>query len=126
MRRLGILVVASLLSPWPAGAQSPLDPVMAQLDAVDAWLMRQQLAGWTVDGDTVAPLTVVVLADGRPIASLPADRERLDVAAAVGYGPSRGFHTTVPVGPDTVQVCVVAVGTGSGPALGQLGCQVVK
>ncbi|MCB2101529.1 MAG: hypothetical protein KDE22_11700 [Rhodobacterales bacterium] len=49
MRRLGILVVASLLSPWPAGAQSPLDPVMAQLDAVDAWLMRQQLAGWTVD-----------------------------------------------------------------------------
>lgn len=85
-----------------------------------------ELAGWTVDGDTVAPLTVVVLADGRPIASLPADRERLDVAAAVGYGPSHGFHTTVPVGPDTVQVCVVAVGTGSGPALGQLGCQVVK
>ena len=73
-----------------------------------------ELAGWTVDGDTVAP---------SPSWSWPTvDRSRRCPPIRNGWmwrlrsGTARAtVSTTVPVGPDTVQVCVVAVGTGSGP-----------
>ncbi len=116
----------------PTGLPSPDDP-FGSLDLVtvardsDGRPVSVTVAGWVVDGDTPAPLRVVVTADGRPVADLVAGDERLDVGVAFPwYGSGHGYHTSFAVGTDARAVCVVAVGTGSGLGLRTIGCASVK
>ncbi|AEE46625.1 hypothetical protein [Cellulomonas fimi] len=64
-------------------------------------------AGWTLDPDTTAPLTVEVAVDGTTRTYL-ANGVRKDVGAAFGKGDNHGFVLTFPALPGSRSVCVRA------------------
>ena len=118
--------------PRPTGLRSPDDPfgnlnrttitrdVNGRPDTV-------RMQGWALDGDTSAPLGIIVQVDGRPVDIVRADRRRDDVARDYPrYGASHGFDVTVDVPPDAETMCVVAGGVGGGYPLQTIGCAVVK
>lgn len=117
---------------WPTGLPTP-DDAFGHLEVAevtrgtDGRPASVRLSGWTIDGDTSDPLSVVVNLDGRPVTFSRADRQRSDVGAAyTRYGASHGFDVEVTVPPTSQIVCLDALGTASGDAATTLGCQIVK
>lgn len=94
----------------------------------DGDLKSVRLVGWALDGDTPAPLDIVVYFNGQPVWHLPADGPRPDLVGHFpGYlGTDHGFDVTLDTYTDTQVVCADAVGVGPGAAIKQLGCSVVK
>ena len=79
-----------------------------------------RVAGWAVDPDTAGPIEVHVYADNVFVGSAIADRNRIDLVAAIpAFGPDHGFDITVRA-PVARNVCVYAINVGGGgnPLLG--------
>lgn len=83
------------------------------------------VAGWALDRDTAAPVTIHVNIDGAWHV-LNADQSRSDIGAAFpGYGPDHGFSATLPL-PDggSHTVCFGAIDLPTNPAGNAfLGCR---
>ena len=74
---------------------------------------RVRVVGWAIDGETSGPIRVHIYSDGRPVASIAADREGADLAP-FGFGTAHGFDATVTVGAGAHSVCAYAIDVGSG------------
>ena len=85
---------------------------------------RLRIAGWALDPDTTAPISVHVYIDGVGQA-ITADLSRPDVAAAYGKGDRHGFDLTVDVAPGRHEVCVYAINVGDGGNV-SLGCRTAE
>ena len=96
-------------------------PPTGSIDAVITDSGKVTITGWTWDPDTTAPTDVHVYIDGVG-ASLRADGDRPDVAAAFRTAPTRGYAHTRNVSPGQHTACVYAINTGSGPHT-LLGCR---
>jgi len=71
--------------------------------------------GWALDPDTPASTLVDVWINDRWAATLRADQDRPDVAAAFpGAGSAHGFGATVPAAAGPKKVCVWALNVGGG------------
>ncbi len=83
------------------------------------------VAGWAIDPDTSAPVTVRVVVDGKTVAETPASMPRPDVGAAYpASGPDHGYVIPVVLGGGSHQVCVQAVNLGSSGGYSQvIGCR---
>lgn len=82
------------------------------------------VAGWAIDPDTTAPISVHVYADGVGTAHA-ADLGRSDVAAAFpGTGAAHGFAPFVSMSAGAHNVCVYAINDGAGGHT-FLGCRAV-
>lgn len=80
------------------------------------------VSGWAIDPESVAPVAVYAVVDGRPV-GFPADWSRPDVAVAhPGYGDRRGFVWEAALGRGGHTVCVVASNVWQG-ADTTLGCR---
>jgi len=76
---------------------------------------RVQIAGWAIDPDTGAALTVHVYVDGVPTV-LTANAARTDLAPIFpAYGAGHGFVGSIPVTPGAHTVCAYAIDDASGP-----------
>lgn len=87
-----------------------------------------RVTGWAFDPDAATTsLSVQVSVDGSAPVSVVADSPRPDVGAAfAGVGNLHGFDAVIPgIGAGSHEVCVTALGLGSGPARGELGCRPV-
>ena len=94
------------------------------LDAVTPTFGAVQVTGWAIDPDTNAPIDVHVYVD-RAGASMPADAQRSDVAAAVpGYGDHHGYDRLVAAVPGVHRVCAYAIDSAGGANI-TLGCRTV-
>lgn len=120
------------VTPRGSGLPTPEDP-FGSLDIAEVRRSEDgrpasvRLAGWALDGDTTAPLLLVVNVDGAPVTVLRADARREDLEAPFPYwGSEHGFDSEVPLGPDAVAVCVDALGVGPGARAASLGCRIVK
>lgn len=120
------------VTPRGSGLPTPEDP-FGHLDLAevrrssDGLPTSVRLAGWALDGDTTAPLLVVVNVDGSPVDVLRADARREDLATMLPHwGSERGFDAEIALDPDSAVVCVDALGVGPGLSASSLGCQVVK
>ncbi|MFE4469954.1 hypothetical protein ACFRFH_14170 [Leifsonia sp. NPDC056824] len=99
-------------------------PPIGNLDSVQAVAGGIRTTGWTIDPDTVAPITVHIYVDATG-APYQADRQRSDVGAIYPvYGASHGFDQTITAAPGTHTVCVYAINTGPGGNVA-LGCRSV-
>ena len=85
---------------------------------------RIRIAGWALDPDTTAPISVHLYIDGVGQA-ITADLSRPDVAAAYGKGDRHGFDLTVDVAPGAHEVCAYAINVGPGSNVA-LGCRSVE
>ncbi len=84
-----------------------------------------RLAGWALDWDTNAPITIRVTVDGQVVATPLANLARSDIANAYpGMGPNHGYDVTVPISGGTHTVCAAMVNTGPGQD-SLLGCRTV-
>jgi subtilisin family serine protease len=91
--------------PSPFGAVDVVQPVDGGVE----------VAGWAADPDTTTSIDVHVYVDGTLRAVVPANRERLDVAAArPSTGTAHGYHAVVPAPPTARQVCVYGINVGDG------------
>jgi hypothetical protein len=103
-----------------------LHGVVGSLDAVQEVGGGIRVAGWALDWDTKAPVTVRVTVDGVVVRDVTANLNRGDVANAYpGMGPAHGFDTTVPIQGGTHTVCVTALNAGYPGANQTLGCRSV-
>jgi hypothetical protein len=86
-----------------------------------------RVAGWAIDPDTSASISVRTFVDGSPQLVAPAANARPDVGAAFpASGSNHGYDATVTgLSPGSHQVCVSALDVGPG-ADTQLGCQSVS
>ncbi len=88
-------------------------------------------AGWTIDPDTTSSVDVELQVDGKPVATVVANRSRPDVGSAYpGYGNSHGWQATLTgIGPGTHLLCAYGVnqiGTAAvagGPSKHLISCQ---
>jgi hypothetical protein len=82
--------------------------------------------GWALDPDTVSPVTMLGIVDGRIAGIFVANVARPDVAGVFpGYGSERGFVTTLKASAGVRQVCVRAVNVGAGTTSPTVGCRTV-
>jgi Fibronectin type III domain len=82
-----------------------------------------RIAGWTVDPNTTAPITMYVTVDGSKAGSVLADDPRPDIAAArTAAGPNHGFYLRQLISEGKHTICVWAKNVGAG-ADTQLRCQ---
>jgi len=96
----------------------------AHLDSVSTSIDGISLRGWAFDRDAAGPIQVHVYVDGT-VYSIAADRSRPDVGRAYpGVGDNHGFAFSKPVPAGDHRVCVYAIDSTGGPALG-LGCRTV-
>ena len=94
------------------------------LDVASGGLGKITVAGWTIDPDTTAPLSVHVYVDGVGAAVTIANISRPDVGAAYpADGPNHGFSVDVDASPGPHDVCVYAINVGAGTGNTTLGCQ---
>ncbi|WP_426623244.1 hypothetical protein ACPPVW_11430 [Leifsonia sp. McL0607] len=81
------------------------------------------VAGWAIDPDVTAPITVHLYVDGVGVA-YTADKVRADIAGLYpAYGGAHGYQLNTPVltaGPHTI--CVFGINTGAGANV-SFGCQ---
>jgi len=83
------------------------------------------VAGWALDPDTQASISVRVSVDGQTVGTAPASGSRPDVGQAFGKGDLHGFYLTYPATAGAHQVCVSALdSSGNGPDP-QIGCRSV-
>jgi hypothetical protein len=79
--------------------------------------------GWAIDPDTAGPIRVDFYIDGKGAASLTANADRPDIAAAFpGYGQAHGFAGTLKTTPGKHEVCAYAINVGGGAPNLKLGC----
>jgi hypothetical protein len=71
------------------------------------------VAGWAMDPDTSAPITVQVYVDHTPTI-LTADGYRPDIAAVYRNGDRHGFTATIPATDGTHTVCIYGINTPTG------------
>lgn len=84
------------------------------LDAVTAVDGGVRVRGWALDPDSADKTRVTVTVDVTPFLGSTGTR-RADVGRAYpGWGPDRGFDTTVPAGPGIHKVCVALGNAGPG------------
>ena len=104
---------ATVLAGSPVGA----------FDSVAAGFGRATVAGWALDPDGPAPVTVTATVDGvaRPAVAAVGNRPDID-AAFPGEGPAHGFNFPItPLGGGSHSVCITAhnaVGAGADATLG--------
>jgi hypothetical protein len=98
------------------------------LDSVRITAGGVAAAGWTIDPDTTAPISVHVYVDGQLVAAANADRVRPDVGSAYpGYGDSHGFVVDLAkLDRGLRTVCVFAINVATGTYNPGLGCQQVS
>jgi hypothetical protein len=120
------------LTPRPTGLPTPDDP-FGSLDRAavtrdpDGRPVEVTVSGWAIDGDTAAPVGVILLVDDAPVDIVLADRPRSDVEAVLPrYGAAHGYELSIGVAPTAQTVCVVAGGVGAGHNLERIGCAVIK
>ena len=107
------------------GASAPSVP-FGSLDAVTWTGSALAMAGWAIDPDTTAPITVSVSVDGATVTTATAGGARADVASAYpAFGPNHGYNLTFQAAPGPHQVCVMANNVGAGSISPQLGCRTV-
>ena len=97
---------------------------LAFLDAVRPGDLAVQVAGWTFDPDTNAPIPVRVTVDGQ-VHTFLADGHRPDVDAVFHTGVNHGFDRAVPAPAGPRTVCLAALDhDGTAPAA-DMGCHTV-
>ena len=85
-----------------------------------------RVAGWAIDSDTTAPVSIHVYVQGQGYA-LTADRSRPDLAAVFpAYGAAHGFSGTVPAPEGNQTVCAYAIDVVGGDGNRLLGCRSVS
>ena len=84
------------------------------------------VAGWALDPDTSAPITVQIAVDGTTVKSVKAEVSRSDIARAYPKaGAKHGFSTTVAVPSGSHLVCIAGVNVGAGTNAAVGGCKTV-
>ncbi|WIB66395.1 hypothetical protein DEI93_10400 [Curtobacterium sp. MCBD17_035] len=102
-----------------AGAASPV----GSFDGATGGFDELSVRGWAMDGDVDDPIRVRVTVDGGSPTTMTADQTRADVGRAYpGRGSDHGFSGTLAAAAGSHQVCVTAVGVGSGQTTA-LGCR---
>ncbi|MEV7972692.1 hypothetical protein [Cellulomonas sp. NPDC089187] len=84
-----------------------------------------RVRGWTLDPDTTASIQAHVYVDGAYKASMVANGNRPDVAAAYGKGAAHGYDTTITLSGGQHTVCVSAIDSSGGPNP-RIGCSTVN
>jgi hypothetical protein len=85
-----------------------------------------RVRGWALERDVTSAVPVHVYVDNRPVASIPANVQRGDLAAALNAGNSnRAFDAVVPVAGGWHYVCAYAINRASGNTNPLLGCRLV-
>ena len=110
----------------PLPGSVPLHDPFGSLDAAQGSPGSVSVAGWTIDPDTAAPITVHVYVDGQGFVMGPASLARADVGAAYPtYGPNHGFNAQINgITPGPHTVCAYGINTGAGQNK-TLGCRSV-
>jgi hypothetical protein len=104
--------------PHPPG----VDPV-GHVDGVIPGVRNVTVAGWALDPEGDLPSAVVVTIGSTRVPVL-ARAHRADLASQFyGAGPFHGFTATIPVPAGSRNVCVEALGFGSGARSVPLGCR---
>jgi hypothetical protein len=84
------------------------------------------LAGWAIDPDTTAPVTIHAYVNGVGVGAATAAASRPDVAAThSAAGPDHGFSVTVPLQPGPNDVCLYAINVPVAGTNPLLGCRVL-
>lgn len=127
--RLGIGLNSDALVDW-LGSLPTLERQanpLGSLDVVRAGASGVQVAGWTLDPDTAAPIAIDLYVDGRFRSTVPAATRRADVGRAFPlHGPNHGFDVTLSdLAVGARQVCAYALNTGMGTTNPRLGCRTV-
>jgi hypothetical protein len=103
---------------------TPTGKPLGSLDSAVGQQGGAALAGWSIDPDTTAPVTIHVYVDGRFAIEFSADIPRADVGNAFpGYGDAHSFDTVVAMKPGRHDVCVYAINVGPAAVNPQLGCR---
>ena len=114
-RELGCSTVTVATSTVPIG----------WLDSVNITYQQATVAGWTIDYDTAAPISINVTVDGSIVGSAVASNPYAGLGSAKpGFGDNHGFSTTVTVPVGIHSVCVTAI-NDSGPSNREIGCRTV-
>lgn len=104
---------------------TPARDPFGRLDLAQRTSTGVRLAGWAVDPDTIAPITVHLYVDGRFSRAIAADLNRPDVGRAhPAWGPVHGFDTalSLPATGRPSQLCAYAINVGPGTTNPLLGC----
>lgn len=81
-------------------------------------------AGWVIDPNTTAPISVHLYIDGVFAAAAVADASRPDLVPHFpSYGPNHGFLIILPDRPGNHTVCVWAINVGPGTGNPLIGCK---
>jgi hypothetical protein len=100
-------------------------PPGGALDLVTPGTGQVTVAGWAIDPDTAAPISVHVYV-GRAGSAHLADQRRDDVGAVFpAYGAEHGYSVTVPAPRGAQQVCVYAINNLATGGHTLLGCRIV-
>jgi hypothetical protein len=75
---------------------------------------KLRVGGWAIDPSTADPIRVHIYDNGRGLASVPANRERADVATRYGRGSNHGYDARLTISPGTHDIRVYAINVGSG------------
>jgi hypothetical protein len=99
---------------------------LGRVDLISVSNRTVSVTGWTLDRDTMAPITIAVRVDAAPVGTSSASILRADIARAFPvYGGNHGFRFTpsrlLTMG--THNVCVQAINVGAGTADPFLGCR---
>lgn len=98
------------------------------LERVERSAEQVNVAGWTIDPDTISPIAVKIYNDGQLAATVAAELTRTDIGVAYPlYGSGHGFNTNISASASDGdhQVCVYAVPveTAGAESPVELGCQ---
>jgi subtilisin family serine protease len=106
----------------PASFALPASPI-GRLDEARAHPGGIRVLGWSLDPDTVAPVTVHLYVDGAFAGTASARGRRPDVGAAFpGYGDEHGFDTVIAAAGGRRTVCAYGIDLGPGQGNVLLGC----
>ena len=94
------------------------------LDVVSTTASSIRIAGWALDPDTTAPITLHVYTRDN-LTAVVANNYRPDVGAIFQRGDNHGFDATLPASAGVHQVCVYAINQPAGINQ-QLGCRTVQ
>ena len=120
-----LIFLTVLTATVPANAAATAHTPFGALDTATFTAGAVTVAGWAIDPDTTAPITVTITIDSHQAATITAAGYRPDVARYYRhYGARHGYTTRIGI-PDGVHtICVTAINTGAG-ANTRLGCRPV-
>lgn len=100
-------------------------PPFGWLDSVSARGQMVTAAGWAIDADTAAPISVRVTVDGNAASTVSAGNAYANLGTAYpGSGDNHGFAVTTKLSVGNHTVCVTALNDSTGPDR-SLGCMSV-